>query len=76
MSRMHAIETIFDGEKIVLPGELKGTPPTRVLVVVPELNQSSVRWQDVVSPIPSSQTVEEVTRTVRMLRDEWEQPPR
>lgn len=33
---MRAIKTQFDGEKVVVPEELKGAPPSEVILVIQE----------------------------------------
>jgi len=42
---MHAVRAIFDGEKVIVPGEVRGLPPGQVIVVFEDATESGEEAQ-------------------------------
>lgn len=77
---MRAIPTIFDGEKILVPDELKGLKArSKILLIVDTSpsddaypNKGTHKWQDVVGRYSSGRTGAEIDAELRAMRDEWD----
>lgn len=69
---MVAIRTRFDGEKIEVPPELRGSGPGEVIVIftpLPAAGSHSI-W-DVVGKSASPRSASELDRTIAEERDAW-----
>lgn len=77
---MKPIETMYDGEKILIPDELKRFGrPTKVLIYIDDgtpqasFGKGPHRMQDVLPAKGSGRTGAEIDAELRAMRDEWDQ---
>jgi hypothetical protein len=73
---MLAMKTRFDGQKILLPDELRGTPAREVVIVfeedvVQESMPNRPSFFDLAGKAPTLRTAEDIDRQMREERDSW-----
>jgi hypothetical protein len=69
---MVAIRTRFDGEKIEVPPELRGSAPGEVIVIfTPSITPGNHSIWDVVGKSPAPRSAAELDQTIAEERDAW-----
>jgi hypothetical protein len=69
---MVAVRTRFDGEKIEVPDELRGSAPGEVIVIfTPQFVQGNHSIWDVIGKSPTPRSAAELDRAIAEERDSW-----
>ena len=81
LASMIQVKATFDGEKIVLPSDFGAVRAGEVTISIPdELFDKPATgrpiWEILKDGYRSGRTVEDVTKEMREMRDEWDDDPR